>query len=178
MTTLEPHHATHTPLEAYRRIVGGISLTSAVLAAASGVVLMIAVVADVATRTVTGGSLPGMVDVAESMLVVMTYLGLAYGERTGQQIRTSVLTERCTPAVAFSMRLVSTVAMLVVIVWLAWASVGRAVESTASREYRFGLIHWPLFPARIVVAIGFVTLTLVVVEKLWRMTSEKFAAGS
>jgi TRAP-type transport system small permease protein len=167
-----------SPLDAYGRLVGRISLTAAVLAAASGVVLMIAVVADVATRTATGGSLPGMVDVAESMLVVMTYLGLAYGERTGQQIRTSVLTDRCPPGVAFALRTGSMVAMFLVVAWLTWASVGRAVESTTSREYRFGLIHWPLYPARIVVALGFAALLLVVVEKLWRMVSEKFSAES
>ncbi|WP_433503044.1 TRAP transporter small permease [Pseudonocardia halophobica] len=176
--TTEHALTTRSPLHVYGRLVGRISLIAAVLAAASGVVLMIAVVADVATRTATGGSLPGMVDVAETMLVVMTYLGLAYGERTGQQIRTSVLTDRCPPGIAFTLRIGSMLAVLVVVAWLTWASIGRAVESTASHEYRFGLIHWPLYPARIVVAIGFAALLLVVVEKLWRMASEKHSAGS
>jgi hypothetical protein len=60
------------------RLVVGISRALGVIAALAIVVLMIAIVIDVTTRYLTGSSMPAMVELSESALIVSLFFGLAW----------------------------------------------------------------------------------------------------
>ena len=125
----------------------------AVLGAACACVLTIAVSLDVGSRQVLGGSLPGMIELSESLFVAMVFLGLAQAERTGEHVRVTLLTGRLAPRAAAGLRSVTLVIALAVVGWMTWATGLRAVDSVARMEYRLGLLSWPIWPVRVVIPI-------------------------
>ena len=98
------------------RASGLVATALSVAAALGAVVIMITIMADVASRELGYGSLTGMVDTSELMLVIVTFLGMAQAERIDGHIKTSLVTERMRPAA----RRLSNVIAMVVYLLIAW----------------------------------------------------------
>lgn len=143
-------------------VVAAISVVSA----AGSIVLMFVVISDVGSRTVGRGSLPGMLEASEALLVIITFLGLAQAERVGAHVRTTLLTDRLSPVARRYTRASAYVLYLGIAIWWAIASVGRAIESAGRGEFRAGLMQFPIYPARIVIAVGVIALVFVVILRL------------
>jgi TRAP-type C4-dicarboxylate transport system permease small subunit len=144
----------------------------AVLGSLVSVGIMLGMVADVTWRKTTGGSIPGMLELIETFMVVVVFLGLAYAETSGAHVRMNLVTR----VLPFKVRCVVKAAGMgicaVVSGWMAWASIYRAVEATASGEVRPGLLYFPVWPSRIVIAVGF---TLMMLEYVARVREDWLA---
>lgn len=62
---------------------------------------------------------------------------------------------------------------LVIVAWWALASVSPDVESTARAAFRAGLVEFPVYPVRVVLAVGLVALTVMVVVRLVGILCER-----
>jgi TRAP-type C4-dicarboxylate transport system permease small subunit len=71
-----------------------ISRALGVAASTAVAVLMLLMVTDVSARAELGVSVPGLIEVAGSLMVVAVFLGLAVGQRTSGHIRVKMLTDR------------------------------------------------------------------------------------
>lgn len=129
--------------------------------------IMLGIVADVVRRSITGRSIPGMVEMVETFMAVEVFLGLAHAEATGVHVRMSLATN----VMPFAMRrVVKSFGMAVCMVgsvWFAWASTLRALEATAVGEVKPGLLRFPVWPARWAIAAGFAVLAFEYLARVW-----------
>lgn len=160
--------------DAYLR---GQSAVLGVIAAGALVVLMLATVVDVIVRYIARASVPGMLEVAESALVTSVFLGLAWTSMQGGHVAVSIVTDRLEPALA---RWVAVVVWLLnagLLAWLTYASVTRALQATSRDETRFGLVQWPVWPLRWVIAIGLALWLVVAIANVVRTIRGRAAYG-
>lgn len=139
-----------------------------VIATSSIIVLMIAITIDVIVRNISGGSLPGMFELAESSLVVAVFFGLAWGAIKGEHVSVRLLSDRLGPAANRVFDIIGWAVSSVFLAWITWASYIKAQSSTELGEFRFGLLNWPVYPWRWVIVVGFAVLTLVAIMNVAR----------
>ncbi len=152
---------------AWVRSVRSLGRVMAVIGALISAVIMLGISADVVWRQVTGRSIPGMLELVETFMVMVVFLGLAHAEAAGVHVRMTLVT-RVLPDLA--QRLARTLAMVLCLLgslWFAWTTGNRAVDSFLSGEIRMGLLRFPVWPARIVIAVGFTVFALEYVVRIW-----------
>lgn len=129
--------------------------------------IMLGIVTDVGRRTLTGRSIPGMVEMVETFMALEVFLGLAHAEAEQVHVRMSLVTN----LMAFRIRrLVKTCGMAICVlgsVWFAWGSTLRAIDATSVREVKPGLLRFPVWPARWAIAFGFAVLIVEYVARGW-----------
>lgn len=148
------------------RAVHAVVRTLAVLAALAIVVLMLAICADVLVRTISGASLPGMVEVAESSLVLAVYLSLAWGLVRGEHVAVTLLTDRLGLRARRVLAIVAGAIVVVVLAWAVLATGERAIDATAAGEERFGIVRFPVWPLRWAIVVGLAATLVVAVLQL------------
>ena len=138
-------------LEPVLRVIAGVGI----------VLLMLATAMDVGSRVTTGRSLPGVIEVTEVMLVIAVYFALVTAGRDGQHIRVLLLTDRLSATAARIVRSVGLAISLIIVCWLTWATIGKAIHSVGAGEYRIGLANVPMWPARVAIPVGLIFLAVV-----------------
>lgn len=156
-------------LDALSRRVSGVT---AIIASLCTFALAIVITTDVVSRMVTSRSLPGLVEVSETLLVMLIFLGMAFASYTGGQIAVDLVTGALPKRVAAWMRSIGDAITLAILVWLVSATYTRALDSFLGGEYKFGLVHWPLWPARTSIVIGLLICIPIYVLIAWRDISE------
>jgi TRAP-type C4-dicarboxylate transport system permease small subunit len=137
-----------------------ISRALGVAASTAVAVLMLLMVTDVAARAVLGVSVPGLIEVAGSLMVVAVFLGLAVGQRNSGHIRVKMLTDRLPTRLARPVRTGAlTVSMALLVVMLVGAG-ERTVYAWSYGEVRYGLLAVPTWPGRLAVCVGVAALLL------------------
>lgn len=120
-----------------------------VMAALLGLTLV-----DVVLRKTRGRGIDGTVEYTETLLVIGVFVSLAFAQRSGNHIATSVVTSKVPRAAA---RLLNAVvgafgaAVLAVTVFATWDRFMHAMERA---EYTMGVARVDLWPARLAVAVG------------------------
>ena len=69
-------------------------------------------------------------------------------------VQFGAVTAMLPPRVARYLEIVGALASIAYVGWMAYATLGRAIDSVQIREYRFGLIEVPIWPARIAIPLG------------------------
>ncbi|SMY12629.1 TRAP transporter small permease subunit [Brevibacterium jeotgali] len=139
------------------------------LAAAGTVILVITTTTDVVARQFTDASIPGMLEFNQSMLVWIVFLGMAYTQKEGAQVRMTLVTDRVPDRVAHGMRIVAYALALLIITWMAYQSGLRAFDSFDMNETRQGLLRWPVAPWRAVLFVGLMALAIQLLRDLVRL---------
>jgi TRAP-type C4-dicarboxylate transport system permease small subunit len=136
------------------------------------VLLMLPTVADVSYRKIVGPSLPGMIEVSEVALVVLAFLAMGPATAAGSHIATPILTMRLAPGLARALRVCGMVAVWGILAVMIWGTARNAMGSVAIREFRFGMVQMPIWPAKLAVPLGLgamlVELTLQIADALRR----------
>ncbi|MEX0954992.1 MAG: TRAP transporter small permease [Rhizobiaceae bacterium] len=126
----------------------------AVAAALSVLAMMGMTSADVASRWITGRSIPGAQEVTESLMVAIVYLGMAYALCRREHVSVALLTSRLPARPAAALRLLGMIVMIAVITWMTWRTGQEALRSFQIGEVRFGLLQVPIWPARLTIPVG------------------------
>lgn len=129
--------------------------------------IMMGIVADVVRRSITGRSIPGMIELVETFMAIEVFLGLAHAEATGVHVRMSLATNVMPTPVRRVVKSLGMVVCMLASVWFAWASTLRAIEATAVGEVKPGLLRFPVWPARWAIAIGFAVLAFEYLARSW-----------
>lgn len=148
-----------------------------VIAAGALVVLMLATVIDVLVRWITRASLPGMMEIAETALVASVFLGLAWTSIQGGHVAVTIVTDRLKPGIARIASVLIWALNTVILGWMTAALILRAAQSTSMNETRFGLVQWPIWPLRWIIAIGVLFWAFVAIVNLVRVVRGRTAYG-
>jgi TRAP-type C4-dicarboxylate transport system permease small subunit len=123
-------------------------------------VLMVMVVTDVVFRTTTGGSVKGLYELAEVFLVYSVYFAISYTQTVKGHVVVDLLIIRLPEKPRHYLQIVVwTFCFLFSALWC-WQSVLEAAFATSIKLGTAGVIDWPVWPAKIAIALGFFLLTL------------------
>lgn len=138
----------------FARMFLAVSRALAVVGALAAVVLMFGISTDVGRRYLTGTSVLGMLEVSETLMVLMVFLGMAYAEHTRSHVRMTLLTNRLPLRLAATLRLIAFLVSVWIIAWMTWRTAIRARTSIQISEFGMGVLQLPLWPARAAIALG------------------------
>ncbi len=141
-------------------LVRRLSRWFAVAAAALIMVAMALTCVDVVSRTVTGKSVPGLLEMSEIVLVLLVYLGIAHAQQTKTHVAVNLVTSRLPWPFARAVIVGGLVVVELILVWAVYATSVFAVEAVQSSEARYGITAVPIWPARIVLPLGLFLLLL------------------
>lgn len=147
----------------YGRLQGATRNINRMLALLAGVTvaaLMFMTVADVTRRETVGGSLPGAIELTEVALVLIVFAGMPVAETARAHIRTPLLTGALPPRVASVLRLIGLVIVIAALAWIINLTAHAGYDSFVKREARYGIVRVPIWPAKLIIPIGFAGLLL------------------
>lgn len=134
-----------------------------VLGAASGLatlLIMISVVADVSGRFFFNRPIHGATELSELLLVAMVFFGLAATQQNRQNYAIDMIARHLPARLQTLLDLFGYLFCLAVSVTLAWFSSRQALDSFARGEAGFGIVPFPIWPARFILATGLWLLAL------------------
>ena len=117
-------------------------------------------VADVVGTQMLKVPVPGTLELTESTMVLIVFGALAYTQIRRAHIRVELVYAHMGPRVRAAMDVFADLAALVFFGLLLWQAVNEAIYSVEIREATFGLIRFPLYPARIILAAGTALMVL------------------
>jgi TRAP-type C4-dicarboxylate transport system permease small subunit len=97
---------------------------------------------------------PGALELTESTMVLIVFGALAYAQIRRSHIRVELIYTIMGPRVRAVMDVFADICALVFFSLLLWQAYHEAVYSLQIGEATVGLIRFPLFPARIILAVG------------------------
>lgn len=121
--------------------------------------LMTGTTLDVISRATLGKSLSGVIEVSETLIVIVVFGAIAYAQRAGAHVSTSLIVDRLPATAARLVTSVGLIALVVFLIWISFATFEAAIDSYQTGEYRFGLVRIPIWPSKLAICIG-VTLLL------------------
>lgn len=104
--------------------------------------------------------LPGARELTESTMVLIVFGALTYAQIQRSHIRVELLYTRLGPRAQAVMDVCADLAALAFFSLLLWQAINEAIVSVGLNEATVGLIRFPLYPARIVLAAGTALLIL------------------
>lgn len=125
-----------------------------ILSGSTVLIVMLVVCADVVGRSLFNTPLDGATEASELLLACLIFFGLAAAQKNRQHYMVELLVARLQPPArrfldAFTLLLSAGVTAL-----LCWYSSRQALVSFEMDEVGFGTVAFPIWPARIVVALG------------------------
>ena len=165
---MTPHHEPQ-PVpgsRAFRRLDGAmnkISTGMSLLAGVGIILIMVASVADVTRRALTGHSIHGINEASEVALVVVVFVGLMGAQTSGSQIATPMVTNRLPARAGHAVRALALWLAAAITLWMTAETAVAGYESWQAKEFRFGLASVPIWPAKLVIPVGLACLALALI---------------
>ena len=97
---------------------------------------------------------PGVVELAIFIMIASAYLGLPYTEQNRGHVKVDAILMRLPAAVQKWLTVLWDMIAFVVIFTAAYAAYLKAYEAFLDGEAIAGLVEWPLFPIRFIIAIS------------------------
>lgn len=110
--------------------------------------------ADVVGTQVFGRPVPGALEITESTMVLIVFGALTYGQIRRAHIRVELLYTRLPPRGRAALDILADACALLFFGLLCWQGINEAQFSMQIGEATDGLIRFPLYPARIILATG------------------------
>ncbi|MEM8973896.1 MAG: TRAP transporter small permease [Pseudomonadota bacterium] len=138
-------------------------------------------VGDVIGTQFLASPLPGAKELTESTMVLIVFGALTYAQIQRSHIRVELLYTRMGPRGRAAMDVIADLAALLFFSLLLWQAINEAIFSVQLNEATVGLIRFPLYPARIILAAGtallIVRLLIDLIQDLQRVrTGEELEA--
>lgn len=120
--------------------------------------MMLIVVLDAALRGFFNYAMDGVAELSSLLLVTMIYFGLAGAQSRGANFRVSFIDTRLSPAWNRALLVALSVIVIVSLALVIYFTFNAAAYSFARNETSYGLIQFPIWPARAVVCAGLLLL--------------------
>jgi TRAP-type transport system small permease protein len=130
--------------------------------------LMLLGVTDILLTELFHIPIPGALEISESLLVSCVFMPLAWVQSRQRHIGMNFLRMHLGPKMRHVLDLFVGLCSLAFYCLLAWQGWLLAFRSLASREYAAGLLAIPLYPAKIVLAIGISLMVIELIKQLWQ----------
>jgi TRAP-type C4-dicarboxylate transport system permease small subunit len=122
-------------------------LALSILSGFATLLIIIVVCADVAGRFMFNSPMHGGVEFSELLMVVLVFFGLAAAQQQRQNYSIELLTRMFPEWAQKLLELIGYVTCLAIVILLAWPSSKQALQS-------FGIVPFPLWPSRVLLAVG------------------------
>ncbi|MEP6601409.1 MAG: TRAP transporter small permease, partial [Nitrospirota bacterium] len=126
--------------------------------------------------TFLGHPVPGALELAELLMVLVVFLALPEAEARGRHIMIDIVSSRLPKSLTRPLALLSTTLSLVFYGAMMWQAWRLFAGSWDIREHTSGLVHFPVYPAKALFALGLTAVTAVCTLNLMRTTFKR--AGS
>ncbi len=141
-------------MNAFAKILERLALIILLIGGVGLLMSMFLGVGDVIGTQVLKAPLPGARELTESTMVLIVFGALAYAQIQRSHIRVELLYTRMGPRTQAVMDVCAGLAALLFFSLLLWQAVNEALLSIELNEATVGLIRFPLYPARIILAAG------------------------
>lgn len=143
-------------IEAVERLLSRLGIVSGF----ATLLITLVIVVDVAGRALFNAPLHMSTEISELLMVVLVYLGLAAAQQNRQNFAIDIASRRLPAAVQALVETLGYVFSLALIATLAWLSTKQAYSAFERGEAGFGIISFPIWPARFILALGLWLLAL------------------
>ena len=125
-------------------IAGGIILTA----------MMFLVTADVLGRYLFNRPIHGTTEITEFMMVGLLYFTLAHTQADKAHIRVEMFISHLSPRTQLILEMIAYLLGFILFALITWQGILSAAKAWQVWETTFGLILFPLFPAKVLIPIG------------------------
>lgn len=146
-----------------RSVARWITSVNRVLATAAGLItalIMVISCLEIASRGVLNFSIPGASETTILLLLALVFLGFAGAESKGENYSVTILVQTLRPGTRRVLRTIASLASLLAVTLMAWFSWSRGIAATLAGEASYGVISYPVWPSRLLIAFGFTMLAL------------------
>lgn len=137
-----------------------VNVVTGVLSGVTTLIITLIIVADVAMRSLFNAPIAGATETSTLLMIALVYLGLAsvqvYKENFRVEVALTILPRRWRRWQELAASLIATVAIGI----FSWRTGSEAYRSFMRNEVEYGAIDFPVWPARIIIAVGLILLTL------------------
>lgn len=148
-------------------------LSLSILSGFATLLIILIVVADVTGRFLFNAPFHGGVELSELLMVALVFFGLSAAQQQRQNFSIELMVRHFPRRVQGAFELFGYFACLLIVVILAWPSSKQAVVSFERGEAGFGIVSFPLWPARTLLAIGLWLLALQFLCDIYRFVANK-----
>lgn len=129
-------------------------------------VLLVLIVTNAVIRSFTGGVIPGAFEIGQVAMPILVFLALPWTFLKQNNYQLDLFYGRFSePKRRIADIFHSSLYLVVVAVWSLGTSL-RAIESIQIHEYIPGVIRIPVYPARLIIALGCLVILLIVLREL------------
>lgn len=143
-------------IEAVERFLSRLGMASGF----ATLLITLVIVVDVTSRALLNAPLHMSTEVSELLMVVLVYLGLAAAQQKRQNFAVDIAIRRLPENLQSLVETLGYVFSLVLVATLAWLSTKQAFSALERGEAGFGIIAFPIWPARFILALGLWLLAL------------------
>jgi len=130
--------------------------------------IMFGVSADAILRYTLNHPLTGTLEGVELLLVFSVFLSLAGTQAARGHVAVDIVTGRLRGKPRFALQAFTAALGLLLFATVSWATGGMAIRSWQMGEYSAGLIPFPIYPSRFLVALGSLLLSAQLLYELVR----------
>lgn len=115
---------------------------------------------DVGGRSLFSAPLHSSTEISELLLVALVFFGLAAAQQNRQNYAIDILSRHLPMATQRALEAIGYILSMIVVGLLAWLSTRQAISAYDRGEAGFGIISFPIWPGRFVLAFGLWLLVL------------------
>jgi TRAP-type transport system small permease protein len=164
----------------FDRSIGHVDTLSRLGALLSGVALLLMMLigaADVISSKLFNLPIPGSFEATEALMVVSAFMAIGYNQVKRGHIAVTLFTSRLSRTPAGIFRLISHFMTFVFFFLIAWQGWIYGLYSLEVLEYESGLISFPVYPAKLLAALGMSLAALQCVADFVRKLRELIGKG-
>lgn len=136
--------------------------------------MVVVTILDVLSRHLLKQPVPGVIELNEVLMIGIVFLGLGVAQKQNSHIRAELFVSRLSPERKWYFDLVALIVSLAFWALILMQAIPKAWQSFLVGEYREGLIKFPLWPARWMLAVGVLVMCLQLVADIYNsLTSQE-----
>lgn len=128
--------------------------------------LLILIILNAVIRSSNGGVIPGAYEIGQVAMPVLVFLALPWTFLKKNNYQLDLLYARFSDRKKLVLDVLHTLLYIVALSVWSFATVTEAIHSLSIMEYIPGLIQVPVFPSRVVIALGCLLMLLVLIREL------------